>query len=140
METVLFLRWRGDPRGGRRRAYRWYGQVHLTKRAPASGKPSPSICLCKSTKIQSAGRPFAGKACGRPVGRVNSGQILRPSDLAVPPVRPAPKASTLVRIPSGRTIPSNHERLYTPFSPQHLSNLRKMTGYVVTRPRLAIFW
>jgi len=31
-----------------------------------------------------SGRPPAGN----PTGRVNSGQILRPSDLAVPPVRP----------------------------------------------------
>jgi carboxymethylenebutenolidase len=38
-ETVLFVRWRDDPREGRCRSYRGYGQIRPTKRASASGKP-----------------------------------------------------------------------------------------------------
>ena len=57
--------------------------------------------------VQQSGRSLAEN----PYGSDEFGPNPSGSGLAVPPVRPAPKSSTLTQIPSGGTFPSNHERL-----------------------------
>jgi len=61
------------------------------KSARRSGRPPagnrPVDLPRKSTRPIDAGRPFAGEACGRPVGWVNSGQILQPLGSGLWPAR-----------------------------------------------------
>jgi len=74
METVLFPRWRGNPQGRRRRTGWWPGQVRLTRRVPASGKPfGPG--------------GFGSNPSGFGLGRATSPSFAKALDLGPNPLR-----------------------------------------------------
>jgi len=100
METVLFPRRRGEPQGRRRRTGWWPGQVRLTQRVPASGKPSwvafgkPNqnslpVGLSRVADAGATGGPggFGSNPSGFGLGRATSPSFAKALDLGPNPLR-----------------------------------------------------
>src|SRR5690606_15551884 len=106
METVLFLRWRGDPREGSRRSMGFHRPSEPTRWAPASGKPFGPEAI----------RP---KSIGLRLGRTPGTTFAEPLDpgIELPPAErfhPAMKGSKLTR---GSTIQFMLQASVTPLPP-----------------------